>query len=207
MGDSILDDDLIAAMVGDGVVEQLRRCGVQCLVVFIGDIGSHLSEQLAGLGIQIRASDVDLFADVGRGDSFGELFGGLVIVFRDLAMALLMFDHVLGYLGRHPDGNVELQRHLDLRDRDCRVRGVRLPSLSADTGIGKEFGIALRVFPSSQGRHIGRRSGRIKRAVREIDRLYINCRPGRFPMLTVRREIPPPEPADDKHSQQHTKYN
>ena len=65
-------------------------------------------EHLAGLGIQIRAGDVDLFAHVCRGDSLGEFVGGLVVIFRDLAMAFLMFDHMLGYPGRHPDVDVEL---------------------------------------------------------------------------------------------------
>ena len=113
MIDGILNDDLIAAVVGDGVVKELRRFGIQFPVVFIGDFGAHLLERLDGLGVQIRAGDLDLFAHVGRGDSLGELVGGLVIIFRNLAMAFLMFDHVRSYAGRHPDGDVELQRHLD----------------------------------------------------------------------------------------------
>ena len=48
-----------------------------------------------------------------------------------------------------PDGDVELQRHLDLRDGDGRVRGIRLPSLPANAGDRQEIGIALRVFPST----------------------------------------------------------
>src|SRR6266436_1983751 len=94
VSDRILDDDLIPAVVRDGVVEQLRRSWIQFLVVFIGDISGYLLEHLVGLGAQIRAGDLDLFAHVWRGDSLGEFAGGLVVIFRDLAMAVLMFDHI-----------------------------------------------------------------------------------------------------------------
>ena len=93
-------------------------------------------EQLFGLSVHIRAGDVELFAHVSRGDSLGELVGGLVVKFRNLAMAILMFDDVGSYAGRHPDGDVELKRHLDLRDGDGRVRGICWTSLAADTGAG-----------------------------------------------------------------------
>jgi len=79
--DCILDNDVVPAVVRDGVVEQLRRPWIQFLVVFIGDISSHLLEHLAGLGAQIRAGDLDLFAHVFRGDSLGEFVGGLVVKF------------------------------------------------------------------------------------------------------------------------------
>ena len=151
MSDGILDDDLVAAVVGDGVVEQLGRSGIQFLVVFTGDLGGHLLEHLAGLSVQILAGDLKLFAHVRRGDALGEFAGGLVVIFRDLAMAVLMFDHMLGCAGRHPDVDVKLQRDLDLRDGDGRVCGIRLSRLPADTGAGQELGIALRAFPRGQG--------------------------------------------------------
>src|SRR5882672_735537 len=50
VSDRILDNDLIPAVVRDGVVEQLRRFWVQFLAVFLGDLGGHLLEHLAGLG-------------------------------------------------------------------------------------------------------------------------------------------------------------
>jgi len=53
VSDCIVDNNLIPAVVGDGVVEQLRRSGIQFLVVFSGDLGGHLLEHLAGLGAQI----------------------------------------------------------------------------------------------------------------------------------------------------------
>ena len=181
MSDRILDDDLIPAVVRDGVVEQLRRSWIQFLVVFIGDISGYLLEHLVGLGAQIRAGDLDLFAHVWRGDSLGEFAGGLVVIFRDLAMAVLMFDHMLGYPGWHPDVDVELQRDLDPRDGDGRVCSIRLSRLPANTGAGQEMGIALRAFPRGQGWHIGRRRVWVKRAARESNRLLVNCRHGSFP--------------------------
>lgn len=186
MSDRILDNDLIPAVVRDGVVEQLRRPWIQFLVVFIGDFSSHLLEHLVGLGTQIRAGDLDLFAHVCRSDSLGELVGGLVVKFRDLAMAVLMFDHMLGYPGRHPDGDGELQRDLDLRDGDGRVCSIRLSRLPANTGAGQEMGIALRAFPRGQGWHIGRRRVWVKGAAREGNRLLVNCRHGSFPQRPSR---------------------
>jgi len=90
--------------------------------------------------------DLDLLAHVCRGDSLGEFVSGLVVKFRDLAMAFFMFDHMLGYPSWHPDRDVELQNHLDLRDGDGRMGGIRLSRLAADTGVGQEIGFALRVF-------------------------------------------------------------
>jgi len=51
-------------------------------------------EYLGGLGAQVRAGDLDLFADVCHGDALGDFVGILVVGFRDLAMAFLMFDHM-----------------------------------------------------------------------------------------------------------------
>jgi len=110
-------------------------------------------------------------------------------------MAFLMFDHMLGYPDRHPDVDVELQGHGDLRDGEGLVCGIRLSRLPADTGVGQEIGIALRALARSQGRHIGWRRGRVKRAVRDRNRLLVDCRHRSFPMLPPRREAPPREPA------------
>ena len=71
-GHGILDDDLISAMVGDAVIKQLCRVRVQFLAVLIGDLGGHLLESPGGLGVQIRAGDLDGFGHVGFGDSLGE---------------------------------------------------------------------------------------------------------------------------------------
>src|SRR5260221_14074926 len=48
--DNILDGGFFPAVVGDVVVEQLRRPRVLFLVVFVGDIGGHLFRYFFGLG-------------------------------------------------------------------------------------------------------------------------------------------------------------
>ena len=96
-------------------------------------------------------------------------------------MALLVVNHVGGYLVRHPDGDVEAQRDFDLRDGDDRVCGVDSPRLPADIGFGQKIGNALRLFAWGERRHIGRRCGGIKRAGGESDRLLADYRRRAFP--------------------------
>jgi hypothetical protein len=150
-----------------------------------------LLERLSGLGAQIRAGDFDLLAHISRGDLFGDFVGGLVIRFRDFPMAPLMFGHVLAYPGWQPDADVELQRHVDLRDGNGRVRGIGLSSFPADTGVSLEVGIALCVFPWGKRRHIGRWSARIKRAAGENDRPLVDYRRVNFVQLSPRGKSPP----------------
>jgi hypothetical protein len=84
-------------------------------------------------------------------------------------MAFLMFNDALSYVVGHPDGEVKLQIHLDVRDGDGRVCGIRLTILSGDSSIRQKIGIARRVFALGQWRHVGRPVGWIKGAAREVD--------------------------------------
>src|ERR1700676_2132355 len=111
-------------------------------------------------------------------------------------MALLMIDHALRYANRHPDGDVELQLHCDLRDGDCSVRTIRSARLSAENGVGDEIGNAFRVFAGRQGRHIGWRAGRIERAACKIDRLLGDNWRESFLRLLARWDVAPNEPAE-----------
>jgi len=51
-------------------------------------------------------------------------------------MAFLVFGDVLTCFVGQPDGDVELQVHLDMCDRESGVRGVGLASLSCDSSVG-----------------------------------------------------------------------
>lgn len=97
---------------------ELRGLRIQLLVIFLGDGRAHLLERAGGFGVQVRSGDGDLPADVGGGDPRGERVSRLVEILGNLAMALFMFDHVLACVGRHPDGDGELERHFDVRDGD-----------------------------------------------------------------------------------------
>ena len=143
-------------------------------------------EQLGGFGTEIRAGDLDPFAEIFRGDLLDESVGGLVVVFRDLAMAFLMFDDVWGYADGHPDVDIELQRHIDLGDGDSRVCGICPVRLPADSGVGHEIGVAHGDFPGSEGWYIGRRRGWVKGAVHESNGQLVDCRHERFPELRSR---------------------
>src|SRR5436853_7374263 len=87
------------------------------------------------------------------------------------------------------------------------MRGIGLLSLPSDTSVGQEIGIALRLFPRGQGWHIGRRTGRIKSAVRESDRLPIDCRGRCFLCLLVGRTVPPSQPDEDEPPKGDPKQN
>ena len=103
-------------------------------------------EHFAGGGGEIGAGDFDLLAEEGRGDFLGELVGGLVVKLGDLAVAVFVVDDALGDGGGHPDIDVELQGHGNLRDGDSGVSGVGFARLAADTGAGAKIGIAFGGF-------------------------------------------------------------
>src|ERR1700690_828874 len=94
-----------------------------------------------------------------------------------------------------------------MRDGYGCVSGIRWSGLAADTGVGAEIGIALRIFPGAEGWHIGRGAGGVKRVGSQNNRLFGNCRARLFTELASRRETPPNEPAGDKACQQHAKDN
>ncbi len=50
-------------------------------------------------------------------------------------MAFLMFGDALRYVVGHPDGEVELQVHVDVCDGESGVRGVGLASLSRNSSV------------------------------------------------------------------------
>ena len=50
-------------------------------------------------------------------------------------MAFLMFNDVLSYVVGHPDGDVQLQVHFDVRNGKSGVRDVGLASLSSKSSI------------------------------------------------------------------------
>src|ERR1700676_2455549 len=133
MIDCIFDDHLVSAVVRDAVIKELRRSGIYFPVVISSDRGSGLLKKLIGRDLQIGAGDFNLSANVGGGDSLCEFVGGLVVILGDLTMALLMIGDVLGYVSRHPDGDLELQVHPNVRDGDRGVGGIRLASLSGDS--------------------------------------------------------------------------
>ena len=122
-------------------------------------------------------------------------------------MAFFMLDDMCSYVGWRPDSDVELQGHVDLRDGNQGMGGIGLLSLASDTSVGQEIGIARRLFPRSQGWHIGWRTGGIKSAVRETDRLPIDCRGRCFPCLLLGRMVPPPQPDEDEPSEGDAKQN
>ena len=93
-------------------------------------------KKLIGLGLEIGAGDVNLSAEVSGGDSRRQFVGALVIIFGNLTMAFLVFGDVRSYDVGHPDGDVQLQVHLDMCDGQGGVRGVGLASLSCDNSVG-----------------------------------------------------------------------
>ena len=135
MIDCIFDDHLVSAVVRDAVIKELRRSGIYFPVVISSDRGSGLLKKLIGRDLQIGAGDFNLSANVGGGDSLCEFVGGLVVILGDLTMALLMFGDVLAYIVRHPDGDVQLQVHFDVRDGERRMVGIRLSSLSSNRSV------------------------------------------------------------------------
>ena len=100
-------------------------------------------------------------------------------------MAFLRFGDALRYVVGHPYGEVELQVHLDVCDGDGRVPGIRLTTLSGDSSVRQKIGIARRVFPLVQARHVRRRVGWVKSAAREIDGLLVDGHGRRFLGRTV----------------------
>lgn len=174
MGDGVFGGDGVAAVLGDGVVEQLRRVGIELVVVFRGDLGGEIMEGFAGFCVEICPGDFDLLADVRGGDTPGEFVSCLVKVLGDLAMACFMFDEVLRRVDGQPDDDLELQRHPHVGDSEDCVRGIRFASVAADDGAGHKVGIACRRFVRSKGRHAWRWSGRVKRAGSENDGEFVD---------------------------------
>ncbi len=84
----------------------------------------------------IGARDFYFFAHVWGGDAFGELVGSLIVILGDLPMPFFVLHHVRTYARGRPDGDVELQRKLDLRDGDERMRRIGLLRLRSHAGIG-----------------------------------------------------------------------
>ena len=103
-------------------------------------------KSISRIGVEIGSSDVNSFADVGRGDALGEFVGGLVVVFGNLAMTVLVIGYDLGCPGWYPDVDLQLQVHLDLRDGYGRVCWIGSSRLAANAGSGQEIGITLRAF-------------------------------------------------------------
>jgi len=101
--DGVLRNDSISGVVRDVVVQELRGVGVQLVVVFLGDLVGGLQEGFRTLGIEIGASDVNVFADVGGADLLSELVGGLIVIFRNLAMPVLVVDDNLAGAAWNPD--------------------------------------------------------------------------------------------------------
>jgi hypothetical protein len=175
----LLDGNPIAGVVGDGVIEQLRGPRIYLQIVFGSDVAGHLLKHLARFGIQVRTSDLDLSAHVGGSDTVGEFVGGLVIEFRDLAMPILVFDHVFGRADRKPDVDIEVQRYFDLCEHDDSVRGIRFSRLASDAGTGKEIGIAHGNFSHGQRWHSDLRVDWVKVVGRENDRQSEDSKRGR----------------------------
>ena len=83
-----------------------------------------MQEQFVGLGVEVGAGDFGLLVEILCGDAADELVSGLIIKFGNLAMAVFVFDDVLGGVGGDPDGDGELQVYVDVRDDDGGVDGV-----------------------------------------------------------------------------------
>src|ERR1700730_5139087 len=99
------------------------------------DSRGRLLKKRVGFELQIGSGDVNLFADVARGDSLCQFVCGLVVMLGDLTMALLMFGDVLAYVVRHPHGDLQLRVDFDVRDGERRVVGIRLSSLSSNQSV------------------------------------------------------------------------
>lgn len=153
MIDGVFGDDAVPGVVGDLVVEKLRRAVVDLRGVCVGDFGGDFEELLVGSDVEVVAGYVDAFADVAGCDALRDLIGGLVGVFGDFAMAFFVVGDGLRGVGGDPDVRLELQRHQHLGDGEDRVRGIGASGLTADAGAGDEVGVADRGFTGMQRRH------------------------------------------------------
>lgn len=206
VGDGVLDDGFVAAVVGDVVVEELGWGGIQFLVVVGGDIGGDLLEDFAGLGVEIGAGDFEALPEVLRGDLGGEFIGGLVVILGNLAVALLVFDEVIGCADGHPDVDDELQRNIRLAYGDGGMGGIGLVGQAPDGGVGNKIGIADGDLAGAQLRHVGRRGGGVKGAGSEGDRQLADS--GNEDFAGPRRGIGVSryEPSRNDYAQKHNKH-
>lgn len=89
-------------------------------------------EELIGFGLEIGAGDFNLFAEVGGGDALGEFIGGLVKIFGDFLVTLLVFGDLGSYVVGDPDSQVQLEIYIDVGDGDHGVGGIGLARFSGD---------------------------------------------------------------------------
>ena len=95
MVNCVRNRNIVAAMVGDAVIKQLRRLSVEFPPIFLGDLVGGLLQRFLRLGIEIRAGKFDSLADMSSRDLPSELVRILIIIFGNLPVAFLMFHHVL----------------------------------------------------------------------------------------------------------------